>query len=333
LWGRFICMTLPGQAFDNAVNQKQSSWGGKLVDSEDSANSLMEPPTEKRRSPDLLAEVLYTPDSELRRPLLMLRSMFADLLRSRELAWRLFVRDFSGQFRESILGYLWLLLPPLISMGVWVFLHSTKVFAFGDSTLPYPVFVLTGLVLWEAFVSAMVTPLTVVGGAASMLAKVNFPREALLMSAFAQAAFQTMIRLVLLAGVLFYYGVFPGSGVFLVPAGLLSLMLLGFVVGILLLPLAMLYGDVGRAIQVITPIWFFLTPAVYPPPTLWPASILTWANPVSPLLITCRQWLTGSEVTHLGAYIAITAGTMACLMAGWVSYRIAMPHIIARLST
>jgi lipopolysaccharide transport system permease protein len=259
--------------------------------------------------------------------------MFADLIRSRELAWRLFVRDFSGQFRESILGYLWLLLPPLVSMGVWVFLHSTKVFAFGDSTLPYPVFVLTGLVLWEAFVSAMVTPLTVVGGAASMLAKINFPREALLMSAFAQAAFQTMVRLVLLAGVLFYYGVSPGAGLLLAPVGLLSLMLLGFVVGVLLLPLAMLYGDVGRAIQVITPIWFFLTPAVYPPPTSWPASILTWANPVSPLLITSRQWLTGSEVTHIGAFLAVTGGTVACLMAGWVSYRIAMPHIIARLST
>ncbi len=56
-------------------------------------------------------------------------------------------------------------------------------------------------------------------------------------------------------------------------------MLLGFVVGILLLPLAMLYGDIARTIHVITPVWFFLTPAVYPPPNAWPANILGWANP------------------------------------------------------
>ncbi len=304
-----------------------------LKEFEDSMSRETPQSSEMRQSADLFPEVLYTPDSELRHPLLMLRSMFADLIKARELAWRLFVRDFSGQFRESILGYLWLLLPPLISMGVWVFLHSAKVFDFGDSDLPYPVFVLTGLVLWEAFVSAMVTPLTVVVGSASMLAKINFPREALLMSAFVQAAFQTMVRLVLLAGVLCYHGVSPGFGLLLVPLGLLSLMLLGFVVGILLLPMAMLYGDVGRAIQVITPIWFFLTPAVYPPPTAWPASLLIWVNPVSPLLITSRQWLSGSEVTHIGAFLVITGGTIACLMAGWVSYRIAMPHIIARLST
>lgn len=286
-----------------------------------------------RTTANFAPEVVYNADSELRQPLAMVRSMVLDLFRARELAWRLFLRDLSGQYRQSVLGYLWLILPPLVSMGVWVFLQSTNVLNVGGTSIPYPVFVLTGLVLWEAFVTALMAPLTVVEGAAPMLAKINFPREALLMAAFAQAAFQTGVRLILLVGVLIYYQLSPSAGVLLAPLGLVSLMLLGFVVGILLLPIAMLYGDVGRTIHVITPVWFFLTPAVYPPPTSWPASLLTWANPVSPLLITTRQWLTNGEPTHLVSFTAVTAGILGCLFAGWVTYRIAMPHIIARLST
>jgi lipopolysaccharide transport system permease protein len=53
-----------------------------------------------------LPEVVYTPDSQLRRPRQLVRSMVADLLASRELAWRLLVRNISAQYRQSLLGYL-----------------------------------------------------------------------------------------------------------------------------------------------------------------------------------------------------------------------------------
>ncbi len=69
-----------------------------------------------------IREVVYTPQSQLRNPVALLRSMFSDLMASRELAWRLFVRDISSQYRQSLLGYAWAFLGPLITTLLWVFL-------------------------------------------------------------------------------------------------------------------------------------------------------------------------------------------------------------------
>lgn len=61
----------------------------------------------------LLREVVYTPESQLRRPRDLVQSMWQDLLASRELAWRLMVRDISAQYRQSFLGIFWAFLPPI----------------------------------------------------------------------------------------------------------------------------------------------------------------------------------------------------------------------------
>jgi len=82
-------------------------------------NLLEDASLNARKDATELTELVYTADSELRRPVQMLRSMYLDLLRSRGLAWRLFLRDLNGQYRQSLLGYLWLLLPPLGSRPSW----------------------------------------------------------------------------------------------------------------------------------------------------------------------------------------------------------------------
>lgn len=58
---------------------------------------------------------LYTAKSEIRHPLQLFQLMGRDLLASRELAWRLFVRDIKAQYRQSILGILWAFFPPTIT--------------------------------------------------------------------------------------------------------------------------------------------------------------------------------------------------------------------------
>ncbi len=55
-------------------------------------------------------------------------------------------------------------------------------------------------------------------------------------------------------------------------------------------------------------------------------------EPLSPLLITNRQLLIGSELTHLLSFGVVSGLAVASLFTGWIIYRVAMPHIIARLS-
>ena len=129
-----------------------------------------------------LKETVYSPDSELRNPGRLVHSMMSDLLASRELAWRLFVRNISAQYRQSLLGYFWAFIPPLFTTLIWVFLNSQNILDIGDTGMPYPLFVLTGTVLWQTFADALDSPLKLVSKSKAMLAKINFPREALILT-------------------------------------------------------------------------------------------------------------------------------------------------------
>ena len=62
--------------------------------------------------------------------------MFSDLLASRELAWRLFVRDTSAKYRQTFLGYAWALLPAVATTLVWTLLNSSKILQVGETDIP-----------------------------------------------------------------------------------------------------------------------------------------------------------------------------------------------------
>jgi len=74
---------------------------------------MIEPNTGPRSVKSLVT--VYTPESPLRQPRKFVRELISDLWGSRELAWRLFVRDLRAQYRASLLGYLWVFLPPLVA--------------------------------------------------------------------------------------------------------------------------------------------------------------------------------------------------------------------------
>jgi lipopolysaccharide transport system permease protein len=198
--------------------------------------------------------------------------------------------------------------------------------------MPYPVFVLTGTVLWQTFVDALNSPLKVVTESKSMLAKINFPREALILAGLGEVLFNFMIRILLLVGVFVWFHLSVPATVPLVLPGVLALIVLGLMFGILLTPLGVLYNDVGRSVMIFTQFWFFLTPVIYPLPKSGIASTLAQLNPVTPVLLTVREWLTLGSTSHLAGFMVVTGFAVIFLMFGWLLYRIAMPHLIARIS-
>ncbi len=259
-------------------------------------------------------------------------NMWSDLLASRELAWRLLVRNISAQYRQSLLGYAWAFLPPLFTTAIWVFLQSQKIFSMADTGMPYVVFVLTGTVLWQTFIEALKSPLTMVNQSRPMLAKINFPREALLLTGIGHVFFNFGIRVIILIPVYWWFDVPLQTGIFLSLLGVLALVTLGITIGLLLTPLGMLYQDVGRAIRFGTQALFFLTPIVYPVPRASWAGTLIQLNPVTPLLQSTRDWLVSGSTSHQSGFLWVCGISLVFLLVGWVLYRIAMPHLISRMS-
>ena len=278
-----------------------------------------------------LAEVIYTPRSDLRNPMRFVVLMFRDLAASRELAWRLFIRDLSARYRQSLLGYVWAFLPPLATAIPFVFLRSQGLFTTGATTIPYPAYVMISLLFWQVFVDSVQSPLKAVIAAKPMLAKIQFPPEAILMAGLGDVLFSFLIRLVLLVGVLFWYRLVPPVTVVFVPVVVVALIMLGFMVGLVVTPFGVLYSDVTSSLSIITTFWMFFTPVVYPARETGLAVLVSRWNPVSPMIIVGRDWLTVGATAFLPEFLVVSLMSLVMLFAGWVVYRVALPHLIARI--
>jgi lipopolysaccharide transport system permease protein len=274
----------------------------------------------------------YTADSRLQHPAQMIRDMFRDLAAGRELAWRLAVRDIRAQYRQAFLGFLWVFILPLANTLTWIFLSSAGIVAVGETALPYPVYVFIGTMLWAIFMDALNAPLQQTNAAKSMLAKLNFPREALIVSGIYQTLFNAAIKVMLLIGALILLGITPDWSILLFPLGILSLVLVGTAIGLMLTPVGMLYTDIGRGLPLVMQFLMYVTPVVFPMPKEGIAATLFTLNPLSPLILTTRDWLTGLPPDYLGYFIAVNLLAFLMLLVVWIVYRLAMPILIERMS-
>jgi lipopolysaccharide transport system permease protein len=279
-----------------------------------------------------LPQVVYTPASQLRHPRQFFQSMWRDLLSSRELAWRLMVRDISAQYRQSFLGFLWAFVPPIAMALIFVVLNSRRLINIGETQIPYPAFALFGTVLWQVFVDSLNAPLKIVAASKSMLAKINFPKEALILSGLGQTLFGLSIKLLILIVVFIFYKIPVTPGVPLSLLAILVLILLGTTLGLLVTPIGVLYTDIAQGLTVVTGLWFFLTPVVYPPPTSFPFSLLAILNPVSPILVGARDLATKGILLNPIPFFAITFLTFVVLIISWIVYRLAIPILVERMS-
>ncbi|HOE35873.1 MAG TPA: ABC transporter permease [Kiritimatiellia bacterium] len=283
-------------------------------------------------TPSKLPVTVYTPDSSLSNPFVMIRAMFADLWKGRELAWRLTVRDISAQYRQTFLGILWALILPLANTVVWLYLNLTGIVVLQETPIPYPVYVFAGTMLWAIFMDSINAPMSQTGGAIGMLTKLNFPREALLLAGIYKTLFNSGIKLVLMLCILPFFDVNPGWGLTLFPLGVFSLILVGTAIGLFITPVGMLYTDVGRAMPLVMQFVMYATPVVFAMPKAGVAATLFKVNPLTPLILTARDWLTGGTPEYVGYFLAVNAAALILLLASWIGYRLSLPILIERMS-
>lgn len=263
----------------------------------------------------------------------MIVAMFRDLARSRDLGWRLAVRDIQAQYRQAYLGILWAFIAPLATTITWLFLNGTGIVKVGETSLPYPAYIISGTILWSIMLDAMNMPLQQTQLSKDMLAKLNFPREGILLSAIYQVFFNAGIKLTLMFLALLVLGVRPGWELLLFPFAVISLVMVGTVVGLLMTPVGMLYTDISRAVPLLMNFVMYLTPVVFPMPKEGWVATLFELNPLTPLILTARDWLTGYSPEYLGYFLIVNLVATLLFLISWGAYRLAMPILIERMSS
>ncbi|WP_231628662.1 ABC transporter permease [Mangrovimonas sp. ST2L15] len=261
----------------------------------------------------------------------LLSEMFSDLKQSRDLAWRLTVRDFKGQYRQSLLGAFWAFITPLMSALVWIFLNASGAVKISDSGIPYPAYVLTGTLLWSILSESVMIPLKQTMGSKGIIGKINFPKEALLLSGLYKIGGNSLIKLCLMFAVIIIFGITPDFRIIFIPLVILGLIFFGFCAGLILTPLGMLYNDVGRLIPMGMQFLMYLSPVVYSASKNqgFLAKIVEW-NPTSCLIVTAREYMTGLESSYNLYFTVLMIFTFIFLVFAWVFYRFSIPIIVER---
>lgn len=275
---------------------------------------------------------VYTSGSVVRKPAVLMETMLRDLLDSRELAKRIFVRDIKAQYRRSFLGIFWAFVPPLVMAGGLLMARRSGVINIGDTAIPYAAYVILGMIIWQTFTESLMAPLDVLDKNKAVLVKLNFPREALLLAKLYEILFSLSIKTILALAVFIWFDLHVDIKLVFVPFAMLSVIVFGLFIGNMLVPIGGLYTDIASTLRVVTGFWLFLTPVVYPTPNAGLFGLIVNFNPLTHLVVTTRELATASAVTNLSAFLVCVILAWGGLLISWVIYRIAMPFIIERMS-
>ncbi|WP_179319477.1 ABC transporter permease [Winogradskyella helgolandensis] len=262
----------------------------------------------------------------------LLKASLADMYGSRFLARQLAERDIKAMYRQSYLGIVWAFIMPLTTAAVWIFLNSSGTIKLSDTGIPYPVYAFSGTLIWSIIVASINSPMTSTQAAKGILTKINFPKEALLLSGIYKLLFDTSIKILILVAFVLIYGVGLQWSLLLFPVAILGAIIFGTTVGLFLTPLGLLYKDIGKIITFAMQFLMYVTPVVYAiPKTGIMKTIMTW-NPITPILLTARDLVVGFTPAYLIYFLVVLAVCIPFLFLGLIIYRISIPIIVERLS-
>lgn len=277
--------------------------------------------------------IVHRPESQMKHPLQLFKDMGRDLLASRDLAWRLLVRDISAKYRQSFLGIFWAFAPAVIMAAGFTLAKGSGVVNIDATDLPYPAYVTFSMTLWQTFVEALNGPIQAVTSAKPMLSRINFPREALIIAKLGEVFFNFGIKLILIIGLFIWFKVPVTWNAILAPVALIHLVLLGTFLGMLLAPIGALYNDFAMGITLLTGFWLFLTPVVYPVPSGGVFGGIVKLNPVTPLLVTTRELATTGILSNPQGFWVVSLIAVVGILLAWIIYRLAIPYVVERMSS
>lgn len=175
-------------------------------------------------------------------------------------AWR----DVKIKYKQTVLGFLWVVLQPLFMMIIFTFFFG-KALNIPSQDLPYPIFVFSGLLVWNTFSTGLTSSSNSMISNSSIIKKIYFPRLIIPVSSILVAMFDFLIAFSLFIPLLWYYDQSVSlTAFFYWPLSVFMTLVATMGPGSLLAALNVKYRDFRYIIPFLVQILFFLTPVIYP---------------------------------------------------------------------
>jgi ABC-type polysaccharide/polyol phosphate export permease len=255
-----------------------------------------------------------------------------ELHASRHVLWHLFVRDFVAGFRQKLLGYLWIVLVPLVGIASFVFMQWTGILNPGTMEIPYPIYVYIGTTIWGLLVSALTTVAGGLIGNADLVMRTNIPKIGLAVTGLASLFYNLVVNLAVLVALLLAFRLVPSPWALAYPLLVLPIILLGVGAGLILAVVGAVARDVTGMVVTLLGLVMYVTPVVYtaqfPQPVL--QALVAW-NPLTYLVDAPRSLLVSGKIASPGGYAAATVFAIAVLWLGTHAFYLVKDKVAERL--
>jgi lipopolysaccharide transport system permease protein len=224
----------------------------------------------------------------------------------RGLLWVLAARDVKVRYKQTVLGFVWAIIQPLMMMVVFSVLFG-RLAKMPSDGYPYPIFVYAGLLPWTFFASAVSTSANSLVGSAQLISKVYFPRLIIPMASVGSS----LVDFAIASGVLFllmaYYGFGLTINLLMLPFLVASLILVALGIGTCLSGLTVAYRDFRYVIPFMVQFWLFATPVIYPS-SIVPADWrwLLYLNPMAGIIGGFRAAFLGGSFDWFALAISLS---------------------------
>lgn len=212
-------------------------------------------------------------------------------------------REIATRYKQSILGYFWVIINPLSQMLVMTFVF-TKIFRVQTWNIPYPLFVYAGLLPWILFTQSLSHSTNSIVGNLSLVKQIYFPREVLVLATIlAKIVDFFLASIVFIIFMLYYRQPFHFSILWFVPIFIIQFVLT-FGLSLILSAFNVFYRDVQYLLNLILLLWMYLTPIYYPVEMVPDKFRFIYSlNPMSVLINAYRHIVfkgTSPKLTSLG---------------------------------
>jgi len=187
-----------------------------------------------------------------------------ELWRYQELFYFFTWRDIKIKYKQTSLGFLWAILQPLMMMLIFTFFFG-QALQIPSQNLPYPVYVFSGLLIWNIFSSGLTNAANSMVNNSTIIKKIYFPRLIIPVSSILVSVFDFLMAFILFIGILLFYRQ-PVSwlAIFCWPSAIVLAMIATLGPGCWLAALNVKYRDFRYVIPFLVQVLFFLTPVIYP---------------------------------------------------------------------
>jgi len=242
------------------------------------------------------------------------------LIQYNDLINNLVVSDLKVRYQNSILGFAWSMLNPLLMMLILYFVFK-NIF----TQQPYfAQYIITGIIVWRFFANTTTIMMHSIVDRANLITKIYIPRHIFVFSSALSNLITSTIEFIVLIILLTALGTTITSRILLIPLVYLLYFILVFGIGLALSALYVYFRDLSQIWEVLLQMGFFLSPIVYPLTTLktLPPTYLTYymLNPITRIMEAYRSILIYNKTPTPTDFIIISIFSLTALTLGWLIF-------------